>query len=115
MQSRKKKESDTGDRKKLKVLKQALKDERAAKHALEEENKTMQERIKEQQGENEKLSTKYLALYDENDKLQEMLVSLKYKIESSKAVSELYSSIIAHILMTESLCLEQQCAESGLG
>ena len=47
MASRKVKESAESDRKKLKVLKQALKDERAEKTALQEEIKTLQERFKE--------------------------------------------------------------------
>lgn len=69
------------------MLKQALKDERALKVALEEDIKTLTERNKELTKENESMSNKYLGLYDENDKLNEMLVDLKYRIESSKSVS----------------------------
>lgn len=88
MRSRKPKDdAQQAERKKLKVLKQALKDERAIKTHLEDEIKVLTERNKELSKENESMSNKYLGLYDENDKLQEMLVSLQYKIQASKSTN----------------------------
>ena len=57
------------EKKKIKLLKQGLKDARQEIEALKEELKTMQERNKELTLEGEKTSSKYLKLYDENDKL----------------------------------------------
>lgn len=62
-------EQEVSDRKKIKVLKQALKDERSQKASLEEEMAVLKERNRELSKEHETMSNKYLALYDENDKL----------------------------------------------
>ena len=51
------------------VLKQAIKDERAKTASLSEELGVVKERNKELTKEHEAMSTKYLALYEENDKL----------------------------------------------
>ena len=77
--------ADVGDKKKLKVLKQALKDERSQKQTLNEEIKTLTTRNKELQKEYEQLDTKYLSLYDENDRLQEYLQALQYKLQNGIA------------------------------
>ena len=79
-QSGERNQSSVADKKKLKVLKQALKDERAQKQQLADETATLTLRNKELQKENDAISSKYLSLYDENDKLQEYLQTLQYKI-----------------------------------
>lgn len=66
---KKKTAEEISDRKKIKVLKQALKDERAQKAHLDEELNVLKERNREMTKEHETMSNKYLALYDENDKL----------------------------------------------
>lgn len=66
---KKKTAEELTDRKKIKVLKQAMKDERNAKSVLQEELDVVKERNKELVKEGETMSNKYLALYDENDKL----------------------------------------------
>ena len=65
----KKSAEEISDRKKIKVLKQALKDERNMKSNLQEELQVVKDRNKELTKEHETLSNKYLSLYDENDKL----------------------------------------------
>ena len=65
----KKSTEEISDRKKIKVLKQAMKDERAGKAVVQKELDVVKERMKELRRENEVMSNKYLALYDENDKL----------------------------------------------
>ena len=60
---------EISDRKKIKALKQAVKDERTAKATLTEELNVVKERNKELTKEYEIQSNKYLALYEENDKL----------------------------------------------
>ena len=65
----KKSAAEVNDRKKIKVLKQAIKDERAKTASLSEELGVVKERNKELTKEHEAMSTKYLALYEENDKL----------------------------------------------
>ena len=71
---------EVSDRKKIKVLKQALKDERAQKSSIKEEFDVLKERNKELTKEHEIMSNKYLSLYDENDKLQELLNTMQYRI-----------------------------------
>ena len=67
------KEEATNDKKKLKVLKAALVEERAAKEDTLAEFSAMKQRLKELEQENHETSTKYLKLYEENDRLQEQL------------------------------------------
>ena len=43
----------------------------------------LKERNRELRQENEVMSTKYLALYDENDKLQELLNTMQYRIQQA--------------------------------
>ena len=74
---------EVSDRKKIKVLKQALKDERAQKGSLQEELNVLKERNRELSKEHETMSNKYLSLYDENDKLQELLNTMQYKIQQA--------------------------------
>ena len=71
---------EVSDRKKIKVLKQALKDEREKSAGLQEELDVVKERNRELTKEHETMSSKYLSLYDENDKLQELLNTLLYRI-----------------------------------
>ena len=78
-------QTSVADKKKLKVLKQALKDERNDKQQLNDQIATLTLRNKELAKENESLSTKYLSLYDENDRLQEYLQTLQYKIQNGTA------------------------------
>ena len=81
---KKKTSEEINDRKKIKVLKQALKDERAQKCSLQEELDVVKERNKELVKEHETMSNKYLALYDENDKLQELLNTMQYRIQNAE-------------------------------
>ena len=76
----KKSTEEISDRKKIKVLKQAMKDDRAGKAVVQEELDLVKERMKELRKENEVMSNKYLALYDENDKLQELLNTMQFRI-----------------------------------
>ena len=78
-------QTSVADKKKLKVLKQALKDERNDKQQLNDQIATLTLRNKELAKENESISTKYLSLYDENDRLQEYLQTLQYKIQNGTA------------------------------
>ena len=77
----KKTAEEISDRKKIKVLKQAMKDERAGKAVIQEELDVVKERNKELRKENEVMSNKYLALYDENDKSQELLKTMQFRIQ----------------------------------
>lgn len=75
---------EINDRKKIKVLKQALKDERNQKSSFSEELDVVKERNRELTKEFDTMSNKYLALYDENDKLQELLNNMQYRIQSAE-------------------------------
>lgn len=44
----------------------------------------MKERNRELRKENEVMSNKYLALYDENDKLQELLNTMQFRIQAAE-------------------------------
>ena len=66
----------TSDKKKLQVVKTALIETRAAKEELEKELNALKTRNRELEKENADTSNKYLRLYDENDKLQEVLQNL---------------------------------------
>jgi len=77
---KKKTAEEVSDRKKIKVLKKAMQDERAQKAQLKEELEVMRERNRELTKEHETMSNKYLALYDENDKLQELLNTMQFRI-----------------------------------
>lgn len=79
----KKTTEEISDRKKIKVLKQAMKEERASKAVILEELEVLKERNKELRKENEVMSNKYLALYDENDKLQELLNTMQFRIQQA--------------------------------
>ena len=57
-----------------------MKDERANKAVIQEELDVLKERNRELRQENEVMSNKYLALYDENDKLQELLNTMQFRI-----------------------------------
>jgi len=57
-------------------VKQALLDARTAKEELEAELTSLKARNRELEKENADTSNKYLRLYDENDKLQEVLQNL---------------------------------------
>ncbi len=69
----KKEAEEASDKKKLKVVKQALIETRQAKEDLEKELNALKTRNRELEKENADTSNKYLRLYDENDKLQEVL------------------------------------------
>ena len=86
-------EQEVSDRKKIKVLKQALKDERSQKASMEEEIAVLKERNRELSKEHETMSNKYLALYDENDKLQELLNTMQYRIQSAERDGSLQNDL----------------------
>lgn len=60
---------EASDKKKLKVIKQALIESRQAKEDLDKELNALKTRNRELEKENADTSNKYLRLYDENDKL----------------------------------------------
>ena len=78
----KKEAEEASDKKKLKVVKQALIETRQAKEDLEKELNALKTRNRELEKENADTSNKYLRLYDENDKLQEVLQNLQYQLTS---------------------------------
>lgn len=84
---------EINDRKKIKVLKQAMKDERNKNASQAEELEVMKERNRELTKEHETMSNKYLALYDENDKLQELLNTMQYRIQSAEKDGNLSSDL----------------------
>ncbi len=53
----------------------------------------MKERNRELTKEHETMSNKYLALYDENDKLQELLNTMQYRIQSAEKDGSLQSDL----------------------
>ena len=53
----------------------------------------MKERNRELTKEHETMSNKYLALYDENDKLQELLNTMQYRIQSAEKDGSLSSDL----------------------
>ena len=57
-----------------------MKDERTSKAVIQEELEVMKERNRELRQENETMSNKYLKLYDENDKLQELLNTMQFRL-----------------------------------
>ena len=67
----KEKEEAASDKKKIKILKAALVDERQNKEDMMAELQALKQRNKELELECHETSNKYLRLYDENDKLQE--------------------------------------------
>jgi len=80
------------DRKKLKVLKTALRDERLAKEEQTIELNAVKIRNQELEKEYNEINNKYLSIYEENDKLQEQVQTLQYKMSSGSTgakVSEL--------------------------
>jgi len=62
------------EKKKLKVLKNALKDERGQREQVELELKQTNEKIEVLKGQLAEKDQKYMLLYDENMKLQEALI-----------------------------------------
>lgn len=90
---KKKTAEELTDRKKIKVLKQAMKDERNEKSVLKEELNVVKERNKELVKEHETMSNKYLALYDENDKLQELLNTMQYRIQNAEKDGSLHTDL----------------------
>ena len=91
----KQKAEEASDKKKLKVVKQALLDARTAKEELEVELTSLKARNRELEKENADTSNKYLRLYDENDKLQEVLQNLQYQLTSGTGakVSKVYLNL----------------------
>lgn len=69
----KKEAEEASDKKKLKVVKQALLDLRKEKEDNELTLNILKTRNKELESQNAETSNKYLKLYDENDRLQELL------------------------------------------
>ena len=74
-------------------MKQALKDERSQRSSLNEEHEVLKERNRELTKEHETMSNKYLALYDENDKLQELLNTMQYRIQNAEREGSLQSDL----------------------
>lgn len=62
------------EKKKLKVLKNALKDERAMREQIEKELKLSNEKVEQVRGQLAEKDSKYMQLYEENMKLQEALI-----------------------------------------
>lgn len=79
--SKTKKEA-ASDRKKLKVLKTALREERLAREEQSIELNAVKIRNLELEKEYSEINNKYLAIYEENDKLQEQIQTLQYKMSS---------------------------------
>ena len=71
-----KKKGDADAKKKLKVIKMALMDERKARTEATEQLESMTKRHRELETEYETTNNKYLKLYEENDKLSESLQML---------------------------------------
>ena len=94
---KKRSEAEVSDRKKIKALKQAVKDERAAKATIAEELEVVKERNLELTQEYETQSNKYLALYEENDKLQELLNTMQFKIQAAEKDGSLVSDLAAEM------------------
>lgn len=73
---------EPSDKKKLKVLKNALKEERLAREELAIEVNALKQRNRELEKEHGEVNNKYLDIYEENDKLQEQIQTLQYKDQS---------------------------------
>ena len=68
---------DASDRKKLKVLKNALREERTAREEQTLEINALKQRNTELEKEYNEINNKYLEIYEENDKLQEQILMLQ--------------------------------------
>jgi len=68
---------DASDRKKLKVLKNALREERSAREEQTLEITALKQRNAELEKEYNEINNKYLEVYEENDKLQEQILMLQ--------------------------------------
>ena len=82
-QAEAKKKSDADAKKKLKVIKAALMDERKARTQVAEALESLTKRHQELEAEYEVTNNKYLELYEQNDKLSENLQMLQYRLSSS--------------------------------
>lgn len=70
---------EPSDKKKLKVLKNALKEERTAREELTIEVNALKQRNCELEEEYSEINNKYLEIYEQNDRLQEQIQILQYK------------------------------------
>ena len=75
-------EDEVADKVKIKVLKEALKQDRLVKDEQAAKLEALQKRNKELEKECTETTTKYLKLYDENDKLQEFIQGLQCRVTS---------------------------------
>ena len=75
-------DDDVSDKVKIKVLKEALKQDRLVKDEQTIKLDALQKRNKELEKECSETTTKYLKLYDENDKLQEFIQGLQCRVTS---------------------------------
>ena len=82
------KEEAASDKKKLKIIKEALKEERRLREEATEQLEALKSRSRELEKECNETSNKYLKLYDENDKLQEYIQSLQYQVSSGGSAKE---------------------------
>lgn len=73
---------DVSDKKKLKVLKKALLEERSKTKEQAIEIDALKKRNQELEKEYTDINNKYLETYEENDKLQEQVHTLQYKMSS---------------------------------
>lgn len=62
------------------MLKKALKDERKQKEEFKKDAEHLKKRNDELEKENEANQERYLKLYDENDKLSELIQTLQHKL-----------------------------------
>ena len=83
------------DRQKIKTLKQAVREERAEKATIIEELKIVKEQNKQLSQEYETQSNRYLALYGENEKLQELVNTLKKGQKSNGEITNPY--VVQHV------------------
>lgn len=79
-----KKEEAASEKKKIKVLKEKLIEERAEREQLQNEMIALKARNKELEKECQDSSNKYLRLYEENDKLQEHIQEQQFHMKSKE-------------------------------
>jgi len=82
LKSSKNSKEAASDRKKLKVIKTALREERLVREEQTIELNAVKIRNQELEKEYNEINNKYLSIYEENDKLQEQVQTLQYKMSS---------------------------------
>lgn len=82
----KKEAEEASDKRKLKVMKQALLDLRKEKEDLESQMVVLKARNKELEVDQAETSNKYLKLYDEWDMQQQQLTEINFKFVQQQAI-----------------------------